>query len=89
MNEENISRCAKCGAWVWGESKCEPCRRGIVYGVFSPTGGLTMVYRQKTQAQRAVAILDGKNGEADKGWHIEEVYEREISWERSTPRLKS
>lgn len=89
MSDEDIQRCVRCGAWTWKESKCDPCMRGIVFGVFSPNGGLTMIYRKKEFAQRAVAILDGKNGEADQGWYIEEVKESEIKWERSIPRLKS
>ena len=89
MNDDLIQRCVRCGAWVYAESKCEPCRRGIVYGVFSPEGGLTMVYRRKDQAQRACAILDGKEGNTGDHWYIEEVYEKEIKWERSTPRLRS
>jgi hypothetical protein len=85
MDDSNIKRCVRCGAWTMLEEKCDTCLRGIVFGVFSPNGGLTMVFRTKLQAQRTVAILEGSQGT---GWYIEEVREAEIKWDRSTPRLR-
>lgn len=86
MNDEYIGRCAKCSIWTYNQSLCANCQKGIVFGVFRGNG-LVMIYRRETQAVRAMRILEEKEPEGN--WRIEPVNEREISWERSQPRLRS
>lgn len=85
MNDEYIGRCSKCSIWVYNRPLCDNCEKGIVFGVFRGAG-LVMIYRKEDQALRAMRILEQKEPEIK--WNIQPVYEREISWERSTPRLK-